>query len=187
MMKIFVASLCLLLLALPSANARYSNACFTKDEVRRMLQKRDVVSKGASDCLKSYWSSHEEFFQANHYSKYFGVRNKSLDTVDKRARALLFVLAPKLVPSDVQKAFEQFWYETAPLDEDGNKVRPGLSDLEKYLQRVNPALYQVVEQQKDALQLVQRAQEERGKQRGSACASIHVLLRKLRVEYGFTD
>jgi hypothetical protein len=158
----------LALLAAGAAQARYSEACFSKDEVRTMLRKRDVVSKAASDCLKNYWKTHEDFFRKNNYSKYFGVRNHSLDSPDRRAKALLLVLAPGLIPDAEMKAFEDAYWPNAKNDPDGTKAYPGLSDLEKYFARVNPRLYQSIEQKKASLQLVQRAREERGKQRGGA-------------------
>jgi hypothetical protein len=164
-----IVALMTLALAVPGlARARYSEACFTKDEVKQSYDKRDVISKAAADCLQNYWNTHEEFFKKNGYSKYFGVRNKSLDTADKRAKALLNVLAPNLVSQDVNKSFEAVYYQTAKVDETGAQVRPGLSDLERYLQASNPRLFASVEAKKAELNLVQRSQEERGKIRGGA-------------------
>jgi hypothetical protein len=152
----------------PNAFARYSEACFTPDEVRTMIAKRDVVSKGAADCLKNYWSTHQAFFQKNGYSKYFGVRNRTLDTVDKRARALLFILAPNALPRALNQQFEALYYQTAKVEADGKQEPPGLTDIENYFKRANPAVYAAIEQAKVDKQLIQRAQEERGKERGGA-------------------
>ncbi|MGZ3704281.1 MAG: hypothetical protein ACXVC4_20995, partial [Bdellovibrionota bacterium] len=91
-------------LASPNAFGRASKACFTPDEVKTMVIKRDAVSKGAADCLKNYWKTHNQFFSQNHYSKYYGNRSKTLDTADKRAKAILLVYWPNILPpAEMQK------------------------------------------------------------------------------------
>ena len=67
-----------------SSGARSSDVCFSPQEVRTMFEKRDLVSRAAAKCLKNYWETHQKFFQENGYSKYFGNRNKALNTEDKQ-------------------------------------------------------------------------------------------------------
>jgi hypothetical protein len=152
------------LFALPlSAGAHATHACFTPDEVMQMVLKREVVSKGGSECLKNYWSSHKNFFNQNHYSKYYGNRSHALDTADKRAKAILLVYWPGiLAPEEMQKFLSI--YRTAGLQaHPGTKpeeIYPGLTDLEKYIKVTNPALYEDYLQRKPSFRLEERAAEE---------------------------
>jgi hypothetical protein len=134
----------------PPAEARYSDACFSQGEVAAMVQKRDVLSKAASDCLKKYWDTHKAFFRRNHYSKYFGNRSQSLNTADKRKKILLLKLwpnFPRLLHRDEQAALH---------------AAAGLSDFEKFLQARNPAAFADYQRKIAPLQLDLRASEERG-------------------------
>ncbi|MGZ3652052.1 MAG: hypothetical protein ACXVB9_10595 [Bdellovibrionota bacterium] len=157
-----------LLASSTAAQARYSEACFTKEEVQMMVEKRDVLSKASAECMKNYWNTHEQFYAKNHYSKYFGVRNHAIDSVDRRAKALLFILWPDFMSSDELNRFNQVYNMTASKEADGSQAYPGLSDIEKYVQKTNPRLYAQYLERKPTLNLIQRAQEEHGKERGGA-------------------
>jgi hypothetical protein len=150
-------------LASPSAFGRASKACFTPDEVKTMVIKRDALSKGAADCLRNYWKTHNQFFSQNHYSKYYGNRSKTLDSADKRAKAILLVYWPNiLAPAEMQKFVSLYKSEgmkrfPSAKSED---INPGLSDLEKYIQVTNPALYNDYMSRKPSFNLEARAKEE---------------------------
>ena len=149
-----------------AAEARYSAACFSREEVVKMVQKRDVLSKASADCMKTYWDTHNNFFAKNHYSKYYGVRNHALDSLDKRAKAILFILWPGIMSSeDMTRFSQQFAMMTAA---NPKKDYPGLKDIEAYLQRFNPPMYAQYMARKPSLNLLQRANDEWGKERGGA-------------------
>jgi hypothetical protein len=78
------------------AFARTTSACFTRDEAMQMVVKREEFSKTASQCLKDYWNTHTAFFNKQKYSKYFGNRNPSINTYQKRRKALMLHLWPEL-------------------------------------------------------------------------------------------
>ncbi|MGZ3727961.1 MAG: hypothetical protein ACXVCG_01985 [Bdellovibrionota bacterium] len=162
-------------LASPNAFGRASKACFTPDEVKTMVIKRDAVSKGAADCLKNYWKTHNQFFSQNHYSKYYGNRSKTLDTADKRAKAILLVYWPNILPpAEMQKFIALYKMEgmkrfpAAKIDE----LNPGLSDLEKYIQVTNPALYNDYMSRKPSFNLDARAKEEVSQDAGKRCSDL---------------
>lgn len=153
-------------LAGTAAQARYSAACFNRDEVIKMVQKRDVLSKASAECMKTYWDTHQEFFAKYHYSKYYGVRNHALDSPDKRAKAILFILWPGIMSQDDMTRFsEQFSMMTAA---NPKRDYPGLKDIENYLKRNNPAMYAQYIARKPSLKLEERAADERGQERGGA-------------------
>lgn len=150
------------------AAARYSQACFTLAEAKRMYQKKDTFSRASSDCLKDYYSTHLQFYKENGYSKYFGNRSKELNSVDKREKAIFLILAPRLLSSKDLRAFEAAYKKTGKLDKHGDPAVPGLSDLEKYVAQISPNLYQSFLSQKQALDIRARAQEEVGQESGQA-------------------
>lgn len=140
------------LLLLPHAAfaQRASNACFTPDEAITMVQKREVFSKAAADCLKKYWDTHTSFYKQNHYSKYFGNRNQSLNSADKRKKILLLRLWPNF-PQTLRAD------EAAAL-----KSAEALSDFEKYYQQKDPAAFADYQRKIAPLQLDVRAADEPG-------------------------
>ena len=143
-MKKASAFLCLIsCLITPRAYARSTDACFTKDEVRTMAAKREAFAKAASNCLQDYWNTHLEFFAKNHYSKYFGNRNTTIDTVDKRMKVLLLTFWPDVIPAKDLRKFEMEFHLSEKIKVE-KKLKekpdsPGLSDLEKFIQKTNPA------------------------------------------------
>ena len=169
------AALLSVFLLLPTtAEARSSNACFTPDEVKTMVLKRAALSKGGADCLRNYRNTHNQFFKQNHYSKYYGNRSKSLDTADKRAKAILLVYWPNILsPSEMQR-FNAMYQADAMRQNPTAKseeINSGLSDLEKFIQATNPRLYQDYMSRKPSFNLEARSQDEKSPndgKRGSA-------------------
>jgi hypothetical protein len=151
-------------IALPlKARAHATTACFTPDETIQAVLTRDKLAKGAADCLRNYWKTHNDFFKQNHYSKYYGNRSKTLDTPDKRAKAILLVYWPNiLAPAEMQKFLSIYRAEgmQAKPNAKPEDLNPGLSDLEKYIKVTNPALYTDYMQRKPSFNLDARASDE---------------------------
>jgi hypothetical protein len=167
MNKPFLALLFAAVAGHTNAFARCSEACFTKDEAQMMLEKRDTISKASADCMTTYWETHQAFYQKNGYSKYFGVRNHSLDSPDKRAKAILFALWPDFMSESELTNFDDWFKKNSKITNPVDNYE-GLSDLETYLRENNPNLYNQLMQRKPSLDLEKRAQEERGHERGGA-------------------
>lgn len=144
---LFLAPLALISL---DSHGRSTNACFTRDEVVMMIEKRESFSKSASDCMKQYWDTHQKFFRQNHYSKYFGNRNKQYRDPDQRKKEILLALWPDF-PSLLRPELAQAWKNSSKL-----------SDFEKVFQVKNPVGFQDYQSKIAPLQLDARAAEEPG-------------------------
>ena len=131
-------------------HAHSTNACFSPAELVAMVEKREAVSKGASDCLKQYWETHKEFFRRNRYSKYYGNRNTSIDNPDKRKKVLLRVL------------WRDFERTLNPDEVRAFRAAVKLSDFDRYYQQRNPQGFAAYQRAIAPLQLDQRAAEESG-------------------------
>lgn len=169
MLRIPVFSLALLFTLPVSAGAHATHACFTPDETVQMVLKRDAVSKGAADCLKNYWKTHNDFYKQNHYSKYYGNRSHTLNTADKRAKAILLVYWPNILsPAEMQKFLSIYRAEgmEARPNAKPEDLNPGLTDLEKYIKVTNPTLYADYLQRKPSFRLEERAADEVSKDAG---------------------
>jgi|GEM_PF-1502210 len=159
---LFFAALYFALAYAPEASARSTAACFTKEETRKMVLVREAFSKEAAACLNNYWNSHAKFFNQNRYSKYYGNRNKALNTADRRALIILNVLWPDLLITKEQQAFINDFYRDKQRDSKGALPAPGLTDLEKWMEKSRPALFEGYKARKPGLRLEERAAEEKG-------------------------
>lgn len=137
------------LLSIPlSAHSRSTNLCFSPNEVGAMYDKRDTVSKTAVACLEKYWSTHEQFFNANGYSKYFGNRNEAIDTEVERQKVLLFKLWPEFIsgfrPEEVQQL----------------KAAKDILEVDSLVKKLNPGFVVKYEAKKKELNLKDRVRDE---------------------------
>jgi len=135
------------------AIARSTNACFSKDEVTMMVDRRDALSQAASKCLIQYWDTHIQFHKKNNYSKYFGNQNPGLNTADKREIKLLNILWPGFAKSLSRSEYAALM--------SANR----LNDFETYFSQENPSAYKYYYQnvyKSPGLRLAERAAEESG-------------------------
>jgi hypothetical protein len=126
-----------------------SEACFTPEEVRKMAEVRSDFSLAAAKCLKSYAGTHASFYKENGYSKYFGNRNKAIDTQEKRKKIILLAVRPRL-PKMLQD--DEIEYI-------GNDY-PTLADLENYLRTEKPKRYKEYLGMVTTVKLDERARDE---------------------------
>ncbi len=143
-----------------SAEARTTNACFSREEARKMVEVRAAFSKEAAQCLQAYWASHARFFNENKYSKYFGNRHKALDTPDKRALAIALVLEPTLSPPEEFQHFLLEFNKGKVKDKDGEFPHPGLAEFEPWLEKAHPQKFQDWQKRKPGHRLAERVQDE---------------------------
>lgn len=137
------------LLALPlSAHARSTDLCFSPNEVGAMFDKRDVVSKTAVACLEKYWSTHQEFFRSNGYSKYFGNRNEAIDTEDERQKVLLFALWPDFFSSFRPEEVQQL------------QAAKNILEVDAAVKAMNPRFFAKYDAKKKELRLKERVRDE---------------------------
>jgi hypothetical protein len=148
--------------ALGQSGIQSTNICFQPQEVMQMVSKREAFSKEAASCLQSYWNTHVRFYNQHKYSKYFGGRNKALDTPDKRKLIILNVLWPQLLTVPEQNAFQAEFFKDQRKDKDGDLILPGLSQLEAWMEKNSADSWQAYQQKKASLQLDVRASDESG-------------------------
>lgn len=141
----FVAALSTLPL---TAHARSTNLCFSEGEVLQMRRSAKVLAQTASKCLDNYWKTHEAFFDAQGYSKYFGNRNDGLQTEDQRRRSILLALWP-----DMMKKFR-------PEEQAKIKATKGLKEMEALLSTMNPSFAPELKAKKTELKVHDRAKDE---------------------------
>jgi len=145
-----------LVLASPSAMAGASGLKFSADEIVQNRENASEISETAVACLDQYWNEHIKFFDSHGYSKFYGNRNKYLDTPAMRRYALLKILRPNLVTAAEETAIKQSMasqgrsiFDFSPVDT--SKVHIGLSDFENYEARVNRGVYAEIQRLKPDL------------------------------------
>ncbi|HEY8279698.1 MAG TPA: hypothetical protein VIH99_08745 [Bdellovibrionota bacterium] len=158
------------------AQARSSNACFSRDDVRLMYQKREAVSKAATACLQAYWDTHVRFYDKYHFSKYFGNRNRDLDTPKKRQKAILLQVAwPDLLTPEAMEQFNKEFDAPHPENSDGisgNDIRPDITDVEKFIQAHNPHLYRDYLAKKPSFNLERMSEAEPHTEKGTGGSNL---------------
>jgi hypothetical protein len=131
-----------------SAYGRSTDLCFSEDEVSQMRQKAKIVSETGARCLQKYWDTHEEFYNTNKYSRYFGNRNEGLNTENERKKVILFVLWP------------DFLNKFRPQDRERVRKSKDLKELEALVKALNPSILPELNAKKADLKLNVRAKDE---------------------------